>query len=165
MTNIDSSLIKNMLDNAVHIGHKKQYWSPKMKSYIFGEQNGIHVFDLYKTAAKLEEVKQTLKEFAEKGKDIIFVGTKIQAQKLVKEFANETGNFYVMNKWVPGLLTNYSTIKKRIIAYTKLEKDLETGALNILNKKEKSQKMKELEKFKKAYEGVKELKKLLMQFL
>ena len=157
MTN--TALVKDMLDNAVHIGYKRQYWSPKMRDYIFGTQNGIHVFDLFKTADKLEEVKSFLQELTAKGKEILFVGTKVQAQDVVKTLAIETGHHFVINKWVPGLLTNFTTLKKRIATYNKLEKDLETGALEVLTKKEQSQSMKELEKLRKAYEGVRELKR------
>jgi len=82
MTN--TALVKDMLDNAVHIGYKRQYWSPKMRDYIFGTQNGIHVFDLFKTADKLEELKTLLGELAAKGKEILFVGTKVQAQEIIK---------------------------------------------------------------------------------
>ncbi|MDD2487649.1 MAG: 30S ribosomal protein S2 [Candidatus Gracilibacteria bacterium] len=153
-------IIKDMLDNAVHIGYKRQFWSPKMKNYIHGVQNGIHVFDLYKTVDKLEEVKAILKDYSEKGKEILFVGTKIQSRDLVKALAIETGHHYVIDKWVPGLLTNFSTLKKRITTFNKLEKDLETGVLDtMISKKEKSERIKEFEKLKKAYEGLKELKR------
>ncbi|EKD66080.1 MAG: 30S ribosomal protein S2 [uncultured bacterium (gcode 4)] len=156
---VNKEVMKDMFDNAVHIWYKKQFWSPKMKWYIFGIQNWIHVFDLYKTIEKLEEVKTALKDYSEKGKDILFVGTKIQARNLVKELAWETGHFFVIDKWVPGLLTNFTTLKKRIATYNKIEKDLENWTLDMLSKKEKSEKMKELEKLKKAYEWLKELKK------
>ncbi|EKE28209.1 MAG: ribosomal protein S2 [uncultured bacterium (gcode 4)] len=155
----DSTLIKEMLDNAVHIWYKRQYWSPKMRDYIHGIQNGIHVFDLYKTCAKLEEVRAILANLAENGKEVLIVGTKVQARDLVKELAISTNHHFVIDKWVPGLLTNFSTLKRRIFTYNKLEKDAETGVLDMLTKKEKAMKMKELEKLKKAYEGLKELKK------
>lgn len=156
---MSDTLIKDMLDNAVHIWYKRQYWSPKMRDYIFWIQNGIHVFDLFKTASKLEEVKEILTKLAESGKEILFVGTKIQARDLVKELAISTNHHFVIDKWVPGLLTNFTTLKKRIATYNKLEKDLETWALDLLTKKEKAMKLKELEKLKKAYEWLKELKK------
>ncbi len=158
MTN--SSLIKDMLDNSVHIWYKSQYWSPKMKSYLYWSQNWIHVFDLYKTVEKLDKISQTLKDFMEKGKEILIVWSKVQAQEITKQFAIETWNFYTINKWVPGLFTNFATLKKRIFTYNKLEKDLESWAFSILNKKEKSEKIKEIEKLKKSYEWVKELKKV-----
>lgn len=148
-----------MLDNAVHIGHKREYWSPKMRDYIYGIQNGIHVFDLYKTAEKLEEMKAVLEDLTSKGKTILFVGTKVQTKDLVEALATSTGHFYVNSKWVPGLITNFATIKKRIGYYNELEKNLETGMLEGLTKKEKSVKMKELEKLKASYAGVKDIKR------
>jgi small subunit ribosomal protein S2 len=157
---MSAALIKEMLEKAVHIGHKRQYWSPKMRNFIFGTQSHMHVFDLSKTIQKLEEVKSTLKDISEKGKTILFVGTKLQARDAILKIAKETGHLYVTNKWVPGLLTNFATIKQRIIAYNKLEKDLETGALDVLTKKEKSQQVKLLGDLRDAYEGVKDIRRL-----
>ena len=154
-----ATLIKGMLENAVHIGHKREYWSPKMRDYIYGVQNGVHVFDLYKTAAKLEEAKAVLEDMTSKGKSVLFVGTKIQSKDLVEALATSTGQFYVNSKWVPGLLTNFTTIKKRIAYYNELEQSLANGMLEGMTKKEKSVKMKELEKLKEAYVGVKDMKR------
>ena len=156
---MSDTLIKDMLDNAVHIWSKRQYWSPKMKNYIYGVQNSIHVFDLFKTAKKLEEVKEILSKLSDNWKEILIVWTKVQARDLVKDLAISTNHHFVIDKWVPGLLTNFSTLKRRIFTYNKLEKDSETWALDMLTKKEKSVKLKELEKLKKAYEWLKELKK------
>jgi small subunit ribosomal protein S2 len=97
-----------------------------MRDYIHGIQNGIHVFDLFKTEAKLEEVKAILTALAENGKEILIVGTKVQARDLVKELAIATNHHYVIDKWVPGLLTNFATLKKRIATFNKIEKDIET---------------------------------------
>lgn len=146
-----NTLVKSMLDNAVHIGHKREFWSPKMKDYIYGIQNGVHVFDLYKTSEKFEEVKKILEDYTSRGKTILFVGTKIQTKDLIETLATGTGHFYVNSKWVPGLLTNFATIKKRISYYAELEKDLANGMLDNMTKKEKSVKMKELEKLRTAY--------------
>lgn len=157
MTN--ATLIKSMLENAVHIGHKREYWSPKMRDYIYGVQNGVHVFDLYKTATKLEQVKSVLEDYSSRGKTILFVGTKVQAKDLVEVLATSTGHFYVNSKWVPGLLTNFTTIKKRIGYYNELESSASNGMLDGMTKKEKSVKMKELEKLRAAYCGVKDMKK------
>lgn len=153
------TLIKDMLDNAVHIWSKRQYWSPKMRQYIHGVQNNVHVFDLYKTISKLEEVKEILKNLSQNGKEILIVWTKLQARDLVRELATETNHHFVVDKWVPGLLTNFTTLKKRIFAYNKLEKDLESWALDVLSKKEKAVKLNELEKLRAAYEWVKDLRK------
>jgi small subunit ribosomal protein S2 len=155
----NATLIQSMLDNAVHIGHKREYWSPKMRDYIYGIQNGVHVFDLYKTATKLEEVKAVLEDLSSKGKSILFVGTKVQSRDLVEAIATTTGQFYVNSKWVPGLLTNFVTIKKRIAYYNELETSLANGMLEGLTKKEKAVKLTELEKLKAAYIGVKDMKR------
>lgn len=154
-----NALIKSMLENAVHIGHKREFWSHKMRDYLFGVQNGVHVFDLYKTATKLEEAKKILEDFSSRGKSILFVGTKIQTKDLVEALATSTGHFYVNSKWVPGLLTNFTTIKKRIGYYNELESDLANGMLENLTKKEKAVKMKELEKLRTAYSGVKDMRR------
>lgn len=155
----NAALVKSMLENAVHIGHKREYWSPKMRDYIYGVQNGVHVFDLYKTADKLEEVKALLEDYTTRGKSILFVGTKVQTKDLVEALATSTGHYYVSSKWVPGLLTNFSTIKKRIATYIELESTLANGMLEGLTKKEISVKTKELEKLRIAYAGVKEMKR------
>lgn len=152
-------LIQSMLENAVHIGHKREYWSPKMRNYIHGVQNGVHVFDLYKTLEKLTEVKAVLSEETAKGKTILFVGTKVQTRDLIEALAVSTGNFYVNTKWVPGLLTNFATIKKRIAYYNELKTTFEGGMLDGLTKKEIAVKQKELEKLEQAYVGVKDMKK------
>lgn len=146
-----AALVKSMLDNAVHIGHKREYWSPKMRDYIYGVQNGVHVFDLYKTAERLVEVKALLEDITSRGKSILFVGTKVQTKDLVEALATSTGHYYVSSKWVPGLLTNFSTIKKRIATYVELESTLANGMLEGLTKKEISVKTKELEKLRIAY--------------
>jgi small subunit ribosomal protein S2 len=147
----NATLVKSMLDNAVHIGHKREYWSPKMRDYIYGVQNGVHVFDLYKTADKLEEVKALLEDLSSRGKSILFVGTKVQTKDLVEALAIATGHYYVSSKWVPGLLTNFATIKKRIATYAELEQSFASGMLEGLTKKEISVKAKELEKLKVAF--------------
>lgn len=154
-----STLVKSMLENAVHIGHKREFWSPKMRDYLFGIQNGVHVFDLYKTAEKLEEAKKVVEDYTSRGKTVLFVGTKIQTKDLIEALATATGHFYVNSKWVPGLLTNFSTIKKRIGYYAELERDLANGMFDSLTKKEKAVKLKELEKLRVAYAGVKEMRR------
>ena len=105
-------LLNEMFENLLHIGNKSNYWNPKMKSYIYGSVNGIHVIDLTKTSEKLEEVKAELKEIHESGKKILFVATKLQARDAVSKMATESGHYYVAEKWVPGLLTNFKTIKR-----------------------------------------------------
>lgn len=152
-------MVKDLLANAVHIGARRSYWSPKMRDYVYGTQNGIHVFDLFKTADKLEEFKSALEKISKEGKEILFVGTKIQTQNLVKELALSSGHHYVHTKWVPGLVTNFNTIKKRIAVYNQLEKAIANGEMAQLPKKEQAMAMRDLERLQKAYEGVKNLKR------
>ena len=115
-----------MFENLLHIGNKSNYWNPKMKNYIYGSVNGVHVINLIKTVEKLEEVKKQLISLASEGKKILFVATKLQSRDAFSKLATETGHYYVTEKWVPGLLTNFKTIKRRINTYLKLLKDSET---------------------------------------
>ncbi len=147
-----------MFENLLHIGNKTNYWNPKMKDYIYGSVNGIHVINLVESAKKLEEVKAELKALHADGKKVLFVATKLQSRDAYVKLAEETGHFYVTEKWVPGLLTNFKTIKKRIATYLKLLKDAEAGTFDVLTKKEKAAKMLELEKLDKAFKGLKEMK-------
>ena len=149
-----------MLANGVHVGFRRQYWSPKMRDYLHGTQNGIYVFDLYRTIERLEAVRGILRNLQEHGKSVLIVGTKVQARELVKTFAERTNINYVNNKWVPGLLTNFATLKRRIASFNRLEEDLKENALDNLTKKERAQKTKELDKLRKSYEGVKDMKRL-----
>ncbi len=157
---MSDATVREMLANAVHIGFKRRYWSPKMREYIYGAQNDVHVFDLYKTEACLQWCQEALSDFSAKGKTILIVGTKIQARELVKQFAEETGIFYVHSKWVPGLLTNFSTIKRRITTFVKLEEELENGALDGLTKKERAVRIKELNELRRSYQGIRDMKKV-----
>ncbi len=153
------SLIKDMLHNAVHIGSDTRHWSPAMKPYIHGVQNGIHVFDLTKTESHLIEMQKALEEFCKSGKDLLIVGTKVQTQKIAQDLAEKTGHSCITSVWVPGLLTNYNTIKRQVREYNKIMKDIETGEINRLSKKEKAMVMTRLSRLKKRYEGIKEMKK------
>jgi small subunit ribosomal protein S2 len=144
---MDKKILNTMFENLLHIGNKTNYWSPRMKNYIYGSVNGIHVINLTETAKKLEEVK----ELHATGKKILFVATKLQSRDAFVELAKETGHYYVSEKWVPGLLTNFKTIKRRISTYLKLLKDSESGAMDVLTKKEVANKMLELEKLDRAF--------------
>ena len=156
---MEKQLLNSMFDNLLHIGNKINYWNPRMKQFIYGSVNGVHVFDLTKTAVKLNEVKARLEEVSKAGKVILFVSTKLQARDAFVKLAEETGSHYVSEKWVPGLLTNFKTIRKRIGTYLKLLKDFEMNALDGYTKKEIAGKKLELEKLDIAYRGLKELKK------
>jgi small subunit ribosomal protein S2 len=157
---MSKTLIKDMLDNIVHIGNKSSFWSPKMREYIYATSSNVHIFDLNKSAVKVEEIKAELSELTKNGKTVLFVATKVQARETVSRVATELGQPFVSEKWVPGLLTNFRTIKRRISTYLRLLKDSETGALNVLSKKEQSSKLLELEKLTKAYKGLKDMKRL-----
>jgi len=157
---MDKKSLNEMFDNLLHIGNKKNYWNPNMKNYIYGSVNGIHVINLVETAKKLDEVKKQLKELHANGKKILFVATKLQSRDAYVDLAKETGHYYVSEKWVPGLLTNFKTIKVRIATYLKLLKDSESGAFDVLTKKEAAAKMLELEKLDRAFKWLKEMKRV-----
>jgi len=156
---MSKAIIKEMMDNIVHIGNKASFWSPKMRNYIYGASNSVHIFDLNKTLVKLDEVTNELTEITKSGKTVLFVSTKVQSRETVAKLASDLGQPYVSEKWVPGLLTNFRTIKRRISTYLRLLKDAETGAFDVLSKKEKAAKLLELEKLDKAYKGLKDMKK------
>ena len=149
-----------MFDNLLHIWNKTNFWNAKMRPFIYGSVNGIHVINLLETARKMEELKKELAELTASGKKVLIVATKIQSRDAFKALAEQTGSYYVCDKWVPGLLTNFKTIRKRIGTYLQLLADSESGAFDILTKKEKATKMLELEKLDKAYAWLKEMKKL-----
>jgi len=157
---MEKALLNNMFDNLLHIWNKTNFWNAKMRPFIYGSVNGIHVINLLETARKMEELKKELAEVTASGKKVLIVATKIQSRDAFKVLAEQTGSYYVCDKWVPWLLTNFKTIRKRIGTYLQLLADSESGAFDILTKKEKATKMLELEKLDKAYAGLKEMKKL-----
>ena len=149
--------MKQLLEAGVHFGHQTRRWDPKMAEYIFQARNGIHIIDLQKTSKKLDEAYAFLKEQAEAGKTILFVGTKKQAQECVKEAAEKCGMYYVNQRWLGGTLTNFSTIRKRIGRLLELEKMQEDGTFEVLPKKEVILLKKEMEKLEKNLGGIKEM--------
>ncbi len=152
--------IKEMFDNAVHFGHKTQKWNPKMKKFIFGEKNGIHVFDLQKTKECLDKALDFISHETASGKKVLLVSTKPQAAQLILESAESTKMPYVIHKWMGGLLTNFSTIRQRI-RYMKSLKDQEkSGELDKYTKKEASVLKKAILKLESALGGVKDLDRL-----
>ena len=157
---MDKKLLKEMFDNLLHIGNKTNYWNPKMKNYIYGSTNGVHVINLIESAKKLEEVKSELNNLASEWKKILFVATKLQSRDIFSKLAIDTWHFYVTEKWVPWLLTNFKTIKWRISNYLKLLRDLENWVFDVLTKKEKASKMLELDKLDKSFKWLKEMKKI-----
>ena len=152
--------MKQLLEAGVHFGHQTRRWDPKMAEYIFQARNGIHIIDLQKTSKKLDEAYAFIKEQAEEGKTILFVGTKKQAQECVKEAAEKCGMYYVNQRWLGGTLTNFETIRKRIERLEELERMQEDGTFDVLPKKEVILLKKEMEKLEKNLGGIKEMKEL-----
>ena len=152
--------MKQLLEAGVHFGHQTRRWDPKMAEYIFQARNGIHIIDLQKTSKKLDEAYAFLKEQAEEGKTVLFVGTKKQAQECVKEAAEKCGMFYINQRWLGGTLTNFGTIRKRIERLAELERMQEDGTFDVLPKKEVILLKKEMEKLEKNLGGIKEMKEL-----
>ena len=152
--------MKQLLEAGVHFGHQTRRWDPKMAEYIFQARNGIHIIDLQKTSKKLDEAYAFLKEQAEAGKTVLFVGTKKQAQECVKEAAEKCGMYYVDQRWLGGMLTNFGTIKTRIKRLKDLEKMQEDGTFDVLPKKEVILLKKEMEKLEKNLGGIKDMEEM-----
>lgn len=149
--------MKQLLEAGVHFGHQTRRWNPKMAEYIFTERNGIYIIDLQKTVKKVEEAYSVMKEVAAEGKTILFVGTKKQAQEAIEEEAKRCGMFFVNQRWLGGMLTNYKTIKNRIDRLFELEKMEEDGTFEVLPKKEVIQLRNEKEKLEKFLGGIKDM--------
>ena len=152
--------MKQLLEAGVHFGHQTRRWDPKMAEYIFQARNGIHIIDLQKTSKKLDEAYAFLKEQAEEGKTVLFVGTKKQAQECMKDAAEKSGMFYVNQRWLGGMLTNFDTIQKRIQRLKDLETMEQDGTFDVLPKKEVILLKKEMDKLEKNLGGIKEMDKL-----
>ena len=128
--------MKQLLEAGVHFGHQTRRWDPRMAEYIFQARNGIHIIDLQKTSKKLDEAYEFMKEQAEEGKTVLFVGTKKQAQECIKEAAQKCDMYYVDQRWLGGMLTNFDTIQGRIGRLKELETMAEDGTFEVLPKKE-----------------------------
>ena len=152
--------MKQLLEAGVHFGHQTRRWNPKMAKYIFTERNGIYIIDLQKTVKKVEEAYKFVKEVAETGKPILFVGTKKQAQEAIKEEAERCGMYFVNERWLGGMLTNHQTIQTRIKKLRELEKMEEEGVFNVLPKKEVIKLNAEKEKLEKYLGGIKDMPEL-----
>ena len=152
--------MKQLLEAGVHFGHQTRRWDPKMAEYIFQARNGIHIIDLQKTSKKLDEAYAFLKEQAEEGKTVLFVGTKKQAQECMKEAAIKSGMYYVDQRWLGGMLTNFDTIRARVQRLKDLETMQEDGTFEVLPKKEVILLKKEMEKLERNLGGIKEMDKL-----
>ncbi|OON94009.1 MAG: 30S ribosomal protein S2, partial [Epulopiscium sp. Nele67-Bin001] len=138
--------MKQLLEAGVHFGHQTRRWNPKMKEYIFTERNGIYIIDLQKTARKIDEAYAAMREIAEDGGKVLFVGTKKQAQDSVKSEAERCGMYYINHRWLGGMLTNFQTIKSRVDRLKKLELMEQDGTFDLLPKKEVIELKKEMVK-------------------
>jgi small subunit ribosomal protein S2 len=156
----DTATIKELLEAGAHFGHQTSHWNPHMKKYIFTKRNGIHIIDLEQTAAMLEEACKFVKDLAAEGGKILFVGTKKQAQDIIEEEARRCGMYFINQRWIGGVLTNFSAIQSRIDYLVKLEDQQAKGDFARLPKKEASKLGEEIERLNKNMGGFKEMTRL-----
>ncbi len=152
--------MKQLLEAGVHFGHQTRRWNPKMKKYIFTERNGIYIIDLQKTVKMVDVAYNFIKEVAENGGTVLFVGTKKQAQESIKEEAIRSGQYYINQRWLGGTLTNFETIRKSINRLKSIEKMEEDGTFDVLPKKETVNLLKEKDRLVKFLGGIKDMKRL-----
>ena len=152
--------MKQLLEAGVHFGHQTRRWNPKMAPYIYTERNGIYIIDLQKSVGKVDEAYQAVADIAAEGGSILFVGTKKQAQDAIKVEAERCGMYYVNERWLGGMLTNFKTIKSRIARLKNIERMSEDGTFDVLPKKEVIQLKKEWDKLEKNLGGIKDMKTL-----
>ena len=150
--------MKSLLESGVHFGHQVKRWDPRMKKYIFAERNGIHIIDLQKTIQAIKDAYDAVRKVISSGKTVLFVGTKKQAQQAIQKEAERCGMYYVNNRWLGGMLTNFITIKKSLLRLKKLEKMEIDGTFENLTKKEIAALGKERTKLQKNLGGIKEMK-------
>ena len=154
-----ASLIE-LLEAGVHFGHQTQHWNPKMKPYIYGARNGIYILDLRKTSDLLDAAYEAVREYAAKGRNVLFVGTKKQAAEVVAEEATRVGAYYINRRWLGGMLTNFETIRGRVNKLRELEDFMASGHAEKLPKKEQAQLSRQLAKLSKTLGGIKEMRGL-----
>ena len=152
--------MKDLLEAGVHFGHQTKRWNPKMKPFIFGERNGIYIIDLAKTAKLFRDAEQFVSNLASDGRTVLFVGTKRQAQDAIAEEAQRSGMFFVNQRWLGGLLTNFSTIQRSLARLRDLEAMETDGRYETLSKKEIAQLEKEKRKLQKNLEGIRNMSRL-----
>ena len=152
--------LKILLENGVHFGHQAKRWNPKMKKFIYAKRSGIYIINLEKTLAKIKEAKEFLAELLGKGGVILFVGTKKQARSVIKDTAQALSAPYVIERWVGGLLTNFSVVKRRIDKYKQLEEERKAGKFEMILKKELVRLNRILEKMERKFAGVKKLERI-----
>ena len=152
--------MKSLLESGVHFGHQVKRWDPRMKKFIFAERNGIHIIDLQKTIQAIKDAYDVVRKVISSGKTVLFVGTKKQAQQAIQKEAERCGMYFVNNRWLGGMLTNFVTIKKSLLRLKKLEKMEVDGTFENLTKKEIAALGKERTKLQKNLGGIKEMKEL-----
>ncbi|MDU4025352.1 MAG: 30S ribosomal protein S2 [Anaerococcus sp.] len=152
--------MKKLLEAGVHFGHQTRRWNPKMDKYIFTERNGIYIIDLQKTATQIEDAYTTIRDIVADGGEVLFVGTKKQAQDAIEQEAKRSGQYYVANRWLGGMLTNFDTIRKSIDKLKRYEQMEEDGTFDLLPKKEVLQYQKEMDRLEKNLGGIKDMEKL-----
>lgn len=152
--------LAQLLESGVHFGHQTRRWNPKMSPYIYTSRNGVHIIDLVQTAQLIEEAYSFMRTASEQGKKVLFVGTKRQAAGIIAQEAARCGSYYVNQRWLGGMLTNWVTIKTRVDRLKELERRQETGALDLLPKKEASVLRREMEKLQKYLGGIKLMRKV-----
>jgi small subunit ribosomal protein S2 len=152
--------LAQMMESGVHFGHQTRRWNPKMSPYIYTSRNGVHIIDLVQTAQLMEEAYSYMRSAAEQGKKFLFIGTKRQAAGIVAQEASRCGAYYVNQRWLGGMLTNWATIKTRVERLKDLERRQESGALDLLPKKEAAVLRREMEKLQKYLGGIKLMRKV-----
>ena len=152
--------MKQLLEAGVHFGHQTRRWNPKMARYIFTERNGIYIIDLQKTVRKVDEAYNFLRSVAQEGKSVLFIGTKKQAQEAIREEALRANMFYVNERWLGGMMTNFQTIQRRIHRLKELEAMEENGTFEVLTKKEVQGLRHEMEKLERYLGGIKDMNRL-----
>jgi small subunit ribosomal protein S2 len=152
--------MKQLLEAGVHFGHQTRRWNPKMATYIYMERNGIYIIDLQQTVKKFDEAYAFIKNTVADGKSVLFVGTKKQAQETIKEEARRCGMHFVNQRWLGGMLTNYKTIRQRVLRLKQLEQMEESGAMDVLTKKEVARLLNEKERLERFLGGIKDMDKL-----
>ena len=152
--------MKQLLEAGVHFGHQTRRWNPKMAPYIFTERNGIYIIDLQKTVKKVDEAYSFVRDVAMSGQNVLFVGTKKQAQESIKSEAERCNMFYVNNRWLGGMLTNFRTIRTRVDRLNQIDKMEQSGQFDVLPKKEVAKLVHEREKLEENLGGIREMRKL-----
>lgn len=152
--------MKQLLEAGVHFGHQTRRWNPKMATYIYMERNGIYIIDLQQTVRKFDDAYNFVKSVSAEGKGVLFVGTKKQAQETIREEANRCGMYFVNQRWLGGMLTNYKTIRKRVLRLKELEKMQADGSMEVLTKKEIARLLNEKERLERFLGGIKDMERL-----